>query len=156
MNLSRRRHAGVTPRQSGGIGRHATFRALCAYARGGSSPPFGTIRKGRIVGLVRRFAKPLRRVSASVGSNPTPSANIPLGLRCEPRSRSYGHLGSTYLFLSCDAICDVCAGRAAGLCIPPAPTHEALTKRELRPWLGLEIATWSFCFNSLAFVQTTL
>ncbi len=58
-----RLHCG-DPRQSGGIGRHATFRALCAYARGGSSPPFGTyclgaIRKGRIVGLVRRFAKPL-------------------------------------------------------------------------------------------------
>ena len=75
------------PRQSGGIGRHATFRALCAYARGGSSPPFGThegasspflaSRKGRIVGLVRRFAKPLSGLLPTVGSNPTPSATEP-------------------------------------------------------------------------------
>ena len=101
---------------------------------------------------MRRFAKPLRRVSASVGSNPTPSARKPLELLCEPRSRLYSHLGSTYLFLSCDAICDVCAGRSAGLCISPAPTHEALTKLELRPLLvlkdrGLELLLQSIGFH---------
>ena len=37
--------------------------------------------KGRIVGLVRRFAKPLSGVSRSVGSNPTPSAQEPLRKR---------------------------------------------------------------------------
>src|SRR5512146_2403281 len=78
------------PRQSGGIGRHATFRALCAYARGGSSPPFGTVclcvtRKGRIVGPVRRVAKPLSGLPPTVGSNPTPSANA---LPCRPAGQA--------------------------------------------------------------------
>ncbi len=44
----------------------------------GFDSPFSAPGKGRIVGLVRRFAKPLNGVSRSEGSNPSPSATKPL------------------------------------------------------------------------------
>ena len=52
----------------------------------GVHPPFA--RKGRIVGLVRRFAKPLSGLLPTVGSNPTPSATTPLFKRLYPLPRS--------------------------------------------------------------------
>src|SRR5262249_27471629 len=68
------KHGASTTRQSGGIGRHATFRALCGSPAWGFESPLW--HHGRVAqsGLVRRFAKPLRGENSFEGSNPSPSA----------------------------------------------------------------------------------
>ena len=73
-------------RRSGGIGRRAAFRAQWAYARGGSSPPFGMQGNGRYAKAVARSF--IRRGSRRRSSYAAPSAIRPCIARASrPRAR---------------------------------------------------------------------